>query len=91
MPLDLIIKESLRTLLIAHNVDRHNKRKKDDWIVLIRDHVCTLECDGLTYVVEHSCPEPAKEPEIPSDEAVKHAVAELIDRKLGSRRIFPRL
>lgn len=28
VPLDLLTKESLRTLLIAHNVDRHSKRKK---------------------------------------------------------------
>lgn len=85
LPLDLMTKESLRTLLIAHNVDRQGKRTKDDRIVLIRDHVCSPECDSLAYVVEHSCPEPPKEPEIPSDDAVKQAVADLNHR--NSRRL----
>ncbi|KAG8957647.1 hypothetical protein FRC00_003706, partial [Tulasnella sp. 408] len=79
--------EGLRTWLIAHRVKGYSSvRRKNEYISLLRAHVCTPVCVNLRFVMEHTAPksEPVPSPdthpvEVP-DQSVVDAVADLIDR-----------
>lgn len=89
LPLDLITLPGLRTLLIGHKVRGRSNRSRDFWISLLKSHECTPECELLTYEVEHLVSGTAPAVESPSDEEVKAAVGDLINKHLKTDDKFP--
>ncbi|KAG8909417.1 hypothetical protein FRC01_006955, partial [Tulasnella sp. 417] len=88
--LELITLAGLRTLLISHKVrGRSARRARDHWISLLRSHECTLDCVSLSYEVEHSVTDTAPASKSPSNDEVKSAVADLINKHLKTDRATP--
>lgn len=87
VPLDIMTVEGLRTLLIAHRVKGYSSvRRKDEYVSLLRAHVCAPVCVDLKFVMEHTAPKskpvasPDADPVEVPDQSVVDAVADLIDR-----------
>ncbi|KAG8900260.1 hypothetical protein FRC00_013733, partial [Tulasnella sp. 408] len=88
VPLDIMTVDGLRTLLIAHRVKGYSSvRRKEEYIPLLRAHVCTPVCVDLNFVMEHTAPKskpvasPDADPVEVPEQSVVNAIANLIDRR----------